>query len=338
MAESLNILFTCVGRRVALLEQFRRAADALDMKVSIEATDIDAYAPAMQVADHGRVVPRCDAPDYLPTVLDIVARRKIGLLVPLTDLDLQLLADAQEQFAPLGCQVMIGSAESVAICRDKHRFSAAVEAAGLPTGRSEDLQTFRQDPFYPCFAKPLAGSASVGAALIRDGDALERHVARFGEDLVIQDVYGGQEYTIDMYRTRSGAFKAIVPRQRLVVRGGEVEQGLTVRDKALIDAARRLVSSLDGLWGAMCCQCRREVDGPAYFFELNPRFGGGAPLSIQAGADLPRYLLQDVLGRDVDGEVGRFTDGLLMMRYPAATITRVEDPGNLAGFDRTLFR
>jgi carbamoyl-phosphate synthase large subunit len=88
----------------------------------------------------------------------------------------------------------------------------------------------------------------------------------------------------------------------------------------------------------MCCQCRRRPDGPTYFFELNPRFGGGVPLSIRAGADLPMYLLQEVLGREVDGAVGQFTDHLLMMRYPAGTIFHVENPSQLRGFEGPIFR
>ena len=52
---------------------------------------------------------------------------------------------------------------------------------------------------------------------------------------------------------------------------------------------------LDGMWGVFCCQCRRSGTGPVRFFEINARFGGGAPLSIAAGANLPLYLLQEVL-------------------------------------------
>ncbi len=338
MAETLNILFTCAGRRVVLIEQFRRALQELGVGGRVFATDISPTAAALQAADEGLVVPRCSDPAYLPRLLELVATHDIALLVPLTDVDLQQLADARQDLADRGCTVMIGDSEGIRTCRDKHCFARAVEAAGLPVGRSVDLQTFRRAPFYPCFAKPLDGSGSIGAGVIVDENSLTRHVAKFGEQLVIQDVLDGGEYTIDVYRTRDGEFKAIVPRQRLVVRGGEVEQGLTVNDPALIEATRQLVSHFDGLWGAMCCQCRRGAEGPIYFFELNPRFGGGVPLSIRAGADLPMYLLQEVLGREVDGAVGQFTDRLLMMRYPAGAVFHVEDPSKLRGFETPMFR
>ena len=34
-------------------------------------------------------------------------------------------------------------------------------------------------------------------------------------------------------------------------------------------------------------------DGVATVFEINPRFSGGIPLTIAAGADFPRMLLCD---------------------------------------------
>ncbi|NBB96328.1 MAG: ATP-grasp domain-containing protein [Planctomycetes bacterium] len=321
-----------------MLREFQRAMQDLDIAGQVLASDICRTSAAMQAADAGIVVPRVANEAYLPALLDAVEQHDVGLLVPLTDLDLLLLAKAREAFARRGCTVMVSSPEAVACCRDKLRFDDVVAAAGLATGRCVTLAEFRDAPFYPCFAKPIDGSAGIGASRIDNEPALDAHVARFGSDLVIQDCHDGQEYTIDVYRTRAGEIKTIVPRQRLVVRSGEVEQGLTVRDEALMAATRQLVDSVDGLWGVMCCQCRRDPGGEPYFFELNPRFGGGAPLSIAAGADLPRYLLQDVLGRDIGRSVGDFEENVLMLRYLAAICVDIDNPASLRGFDATIFK
>ncbi len=37
-------------------------------------------------------------------------------------------------------------------------------------------------------------------------------------------------------------------------------------------------------------------DGDPVIFEINPRFSGGIPLTIQAGADFPRMLVRMALG------------------------------------------
>lgn len=337
----LNILFTCVGRRVSLLESFRRAMGELDVSGRLVGADITIASPAFQKADRGVLVPRVDDPRYLGRLLRLVRQERVGLLVPLTDLDLPLLAEHQGRFAEMGCTVMIGSPRAVAICRDKARTSALVERAGLASIRTHTLRQFLRRPFYPCFVKPTHGSAGIGSAVIRDRGQLTAHAGQFGRDLVVQEYVPGREYTVDVYRSRAGQVHAIVPRQRLEVRSGEVEKAVTVKDRAVMQAARKLAEGLTGLWGAFCCQCRRP-DGSAgqdpKFFEINPRFGGGAPLSIAAGADLPLYLLQDVLGLPITGQVGRFTNRLLMLRYDQAVFTKVADPARLPGYHCPLFR
>jgi carbamoyl-phosphate synthase large subunit len=335
----LNILFTCAGRRVALINAFREALAALDASGRLVAADVTIASAAFHVADVGEIVPAVGRVEYIPALMDLVRRHRIGLVVPLTDLDLRSLARHRQEFAEIGCTVMIGSEEAVRLCRDKARSNELFGRAGLGTIRTLTLEQFRAEPFYPCFAKPTRGSAGVGTGRIVNEKELLAHLSTFGERMLVQEYVPGQEFTIDVYRSRDGVVRCVVPRQRLAVRGGEVEKGLTVRDEALIAEATKLAELLGDIWGVFCCQCRRPADnGPARFFEINPRFGGGAPLSIAAGANLPLYLLQEVLGLPVTAEIGRFTDGLLMLRYDEAVFLRPDDPQSLPGYDTPTFR
>ena len=329
----LNILFTCAGRRVALLEAFRGAMAELDVVGQVLATDVSPVPAAFQTADAGFLVPRTDDPAYIDRLLEIVDLHGVGLLVPLTDLDLLDLADARQAFADLGCTVMIGTPQVARLCEDKRRLDGLLAGAGLPRVRTACVAEFLAEPFYPCFAKPIRGSAGIGAQLIRDGEHLRAHLAAFGRDLLVQEVLEGKEFTIDVYRSRDGVVRCAVPRQRLRVRGGEVQEALTVKDPLLIEAACRLAARLPGLWGAFCCQCRVGPDGRPRFFEINPRFGGGAPLSIAAGANLPLYLLQEVLGLALTAKLDGFVDRMVMARYDDAVFCQVDDPTCLVACD-----
>jgi carbamoyl-phosphate synthase large subunit len=66
--------------------------------------------------------------------------------------------------------------------------------------------------------------------------------------------------------------------------------------------------------GAINIQCR-IVDGVPTVFEINPRFSGGIPLTIAAGADFPRLLVQLGRGRRLVPQIGRFQEGLWMSSY-----------------------
>jgi carbamoyl-phosphate synthase large subunit len=323
---------------VALLAAFRRAMAKLGVAGKLVATDVTAASPAFQKADVGELVPPVGRAQYIPALKRLVARHKAALVVPLTDLDLRLLARHREAFAAMGCTVMIGAERDVRTCRDKARTSRLFRRAGVESIRTCRLAEFRAEPFYPCFVKPIRGSAGIGAALIHSQQELRVHQAAFGDQLVCQEYVPGQEFTIDVYRDRRGSVRCVVPRQRLEVRSGEVAKGVTVKDDELIAAATCLAGHLGSIWGAFCCQCRRAAGQRPRFFEVNPRFGGGAPLSIAAGADLPLYLLQEVLGLPITARLGRFKENLLMLRYDQAVFVQVEDRTRLPGYDTPSFR
>ena len=321
----MNILFTCAGRRVALMQGFADALKELGVKGKLVATDITPASPAFQKADAGVLVPPARRAEYLPTLKDIAKKHRIGLVVPLTDLDLRSLARHRDEFTEFGCTVMIGSEDAVTLCRDKAKTNELIGKAGLATINTLTMAEFRATPFYPCFVKPVSGSAGIGSSVIRNEKQLRAHVSTYGDLMIVQEYVPGQEYTVDVYRSRDGKVRCVVPRQRLLVRSGEVEKGITVKDPELIRTATALGEAMKNLWGVFCCQCRRSGNGPVRYFEINPRFGGGSPLAIAAGANLPLYLLQEVLGLPITAEIGRFTDRLLMLRYDEAVFIQVTD-------------
>jgi carbamoyl-phosphate synthase large subunit len=333
--QEINILFTCAGRRVALMESFRQAVKGLGLKGKLIATDVSSASPACHVADVAEMVPPAGRIEYIPSLLNLVKKHNVSLLLPMTDLDIRSLARQRAKFEAVGCSVMIGNEESIKLCRNKAAFQDILLAAGLATIKTMTLEEFRADPFYPCFVKPLRGSASVGTGLIENDQELKAHVATFGEFLIVQEYVPGQEFTIDVFRSRDGTVHCIVPRLRMVIRSGEIEKGITVRDKRVIEDTAKLSGLLGDVWGVFCCQCRCEKDGRPRFFEVNPRFGGGAPLSIAAGANLPRYVLQEVLGLPIDKNID-FQDNLMMLRYDQAIFTEEKNPESLPGFDSPI--
>ena len=79
--------------------------------------------------------------------------------------------------------------------------------------------------------------------------------------------------------------------------------------------AARLVETLGAGPGVITLQLFLTADDKVKFIEINPRFGGGVPLSIKAGANFPKWILQELLGRKTNIRFDGFKDNLIMLRY-----------------------
>jgi carbamoyl-phosphate synthase large subunit len=323
VAGELNILLTCVGRRVSLLHSFRRAMEALGAQGKIFGSDWSPMAPAFYEADEGFLVPGVNAAHYVDTILDICRKRHISLVIPLVDTELLVLAQARERFAEVGARMLVSSPQVVEICRDKEKTSKFLIEKGVGAARILSRKEAKKGPF-PIIAKARSGSSTKNVRALHTAIALGR--LQFGKvDYVLQEFVDGKEYTVDVYAGLDGKPRVAVPRERLQVRSGEVVRAVTVRDERIITETHRLVEALGGCVGVITAQCRVTADGQVKFFDVNPRFGGGVPLAIQAGADFPRWILQEHLGQTPDINPAAWQDGLLMMRYDAEVFRRMAD-------------
>jgi len=139
----------------------------------------------------------------------------------------------------------------------------------------------------------------------------------------VQEYLDGPEFTIDVLCDFRHRPIAIVPRERVVVRAGVIDRGRTVHDRKLIELAKAISQAMS-FSGALNIQCR-VVNGEPTVFEINPRFSGGIPLTIAAGADFPRYLVDLALGRAVPARIGRFRDQLWMTSYETSIFVDAEE-------------
>lgn len=327
MAEVVNILLTSIGRRVSLLGAFRAALADLGLKGRLFGADRSRMATAFHLADEAFLVPAASEGEaYVEALLEICRSRRVDLVVPLIDWELALLAGAREAFAEAGSRMLLSSPEVVGICRDKLGTHDFLTAHGFDTPKVLTYEDALQARF-PLFMKPRFGSSAKDVHKLADRQALEFYQARAAEETVIQEFVAGREHTVDVYAGLDGIPRVAVPRRRLKVRAGEVSKAVAVRHPTIISESLRLVEALGGCVGVLTLQCFLTDGGAVKFIEINPRFGGGVPLAIRAGANFPKWLIQDHLGRRPDIDPDAWEDGLVMLRYDEAVYRRAEDVG-----------
>jgi carbamoyl-phosphate synthase large subunit len=319
----MNILLTSVGRRVELLKAFRQSMHRSNITGKIVTADLKKTAPASFLADAAELVPKINDPDYIDKLLDICDRHQIDLLVPTIDTELHLLSLHKQQFRERGVILVISSPATNEICFSKKKTSTFFERIGVKTPKVYELSEVTERNF-PLVLKPDTGSSSVGLYYIKNRAELN-FFANYVENAILQELVVGQEYTLDILLDFQSHVLSIVPRVRLETRAGEISKGITVKNPALIAAAKQVAESLPGAIGCITIQCFLRSDGEIVFIEINPRFGGGFPLSYRAGADFPGWLMQMCMGEYPQVAIDDWEDGLAMLRYDDAIFVKAED-------------
>jgi carbamoyl-phosphate synthase large subunit len=299
-----------------LLRSFRSAGTKLGLKVTTVGTDTTELSPALQLCDVRHVVRPVNQPGYLEEILGIVHKEKVRLLVPTVDLDLHLLALNQDRFSQLGCRVLISRPEVIDICQDKRKTCRFLQGLGFKTPATMSVRSAlaEKHPTYPRFLKPWDGYAGRGNAIAKNRKELEFFGRRI-PNCIVQNYIQGVEYTCDAFVDFDMKVRCIVPRMRIDVRAGEVSKSLVVKHEKIMDKTRLLVEQLGAGPGVITIQMIEDNDGQINFIEVNPRFGGGAPLSIKAGANFPRWILQGIVGKKPRIRFDGFRDNITMLRY-----------------------
>lgn len=330
LGRPVTVLVSSAGRRVELLRAFRRALDALGLDGRVLATDASWYSSAFHAADEAFLVPRLDAPDFVACLVELCEKQQVDLVVPTIDTEMAALAVGRDQLAAVGTTVALSGDDVVDIAADKQLTHDWLVANGFPTVAQAGAEAVLADPAawtFPLITKPRFGSAGIGVRIVHDAAelALAAGSRALGE-MVVQSPAPGREHTIDVLADRSGRCVCAVPRRRIEVRSGEVSKGVTVRSPELQALAADICEALPGAFGTITVQVFvGDAPGELAVIEINARYGGGFPLSREAGADFPRWQLEELLGLPSTATTDGWCDGLVMLRYDAAVFVDERD-------------
>jgi carbamoyl-phosphate synthase large subunit len=305
----VNTLLVNAGRRVELLTMLRTACEG-----RVIAVDIDAVAPTLYHADAAERVPPVSDPGFVERLLEVCATHAVALVVPTTDRELAALSSRPDAFQAVGARLAIASNAAVIAAQDKLTCASMLLDAGVAAVPTQRWLTAQAPPFdFPIVVKPRSGSAAQGVRVISTADQWTEPPA--GEDWLVQPLISGTEVTLDVLAADDGRVVCLGARQRLKVRGGEVERAQTVAAEPFLELAGNVAGTL-GLAGPFNFQVLIDADG-ALVGEVNPRLGGGLPLSQHAGAMLLESLCAWAIG-------GEWREGPPLLARPGVYMTRYD--------------
>lgn len=314
-----NILITSAGKRVTLIHLFQQTIKNSGLNTKIYTTDMNPQlAPAGIVSDGCFLVPRVTDRSYTDILLDLCLKNGIYIIIPTIDTELQLLADKKDYFSKRGIEILVSDSSFIQMCRDKRKTNDFLQSIGIRTPHPIN----KLDPTFPLFAKLYDGSLSKDIFVIRHKEELTAEILNHPKlmfmEYIDKDEY--KEFTVDMYYGKDNYVKSIVPRERVEVRAGEINKGYT-RKNYLVELLYDKMKYLPGVIGCICIQLfYRECDKDVVGIEINPRFGGGYPLSYYAKADFPKNIVKEYFEAQMLKYTADWLSNTLMLRYDSEVI------------------
>ena len=321
------VLFTCAGQRVDIISAFGRAG------ATTVAVDASPLAPALYHAHHHSLVCRLDDPRYVSQLRAVVDEFDVKLVVPLADMDQELLSRRRDELAP--ALVLLPETDVVRAMADKfsaHELFLAQHIGSPDTWLPDDLPD--EIPF-PVLVKARVGYGSRNIYRCRERAELDFHLARTPVPSMVQVECRGEEFSIDVFCDFDGTCLNAIPRTMIESKGGESIKGTTIADPELIDLGRRVAEALP-LAGPANVQCFREPDGRLLVTDVNPRFGGGFPLPLAAGSEYPALAIALANRERPEPRVGDFRAGVVMTRFFSDLCLAPGLDGTLAPLDEEL--
>ena len=310
----MNILITSAGRRVSLVKAFQKELKQVIPDGKVYTTDFNTgLSSGCYASDGAFQLPLVNDNDYLHLLLDLCRKNDIKLIIPTIDTELLLLSNFKDTFLKHGITPIISPKEFIDTCRDKRKMHSFFIENNIQVAKEYSKYDYK----LPLFIKPFNGSRSVDTFIIhKHEDLTEYHFKN--KDLMFLEYLDHsefEEFTCDLYYDKHSNLKCVVPRLRIEVRDGEINKGITQKN-VLIDFLKDNLNHIDGALGCLTAQFfKHKTDNSIYGIEINARFGGGFPLSYAAGANYPKWIIQEYMFRQDVDFYSHWEDRLLMLRY-----------------------
>jgi carbamoyl-phosphate synthase large subunit len=292
-------------------------------------SDLDPLSPSLFAADGVVALPPVSDPGYGEAVAEACRREGVRAVLPLTDLDPVVLAQARPLVEEAGARVFLPSPEVARGCQDKWDCHTMLLGHGLPSPPT--WLPGDADPAelpYPVLLKPRLGFAARHIYRCHDPEELAFFLRYSPAESVVQRALPGLEFSIDCLGDLDGRALGAVPRAMIQAKGGEQIKGETLDDPQLTELGAAAVEAL-GLAGPSTVQCFRQDGEILGITDINTRFGGAFPLPQAAGAGYPQMIVAIAAGERPQPRVGAHSAGVVMTRFLDQTLL-VRRPRGLA--------
>lgn len=322
-----NILFTNVGRRAKLLQNFK---SSIGNEANIIATDNWSVAPALFFADKYYLTKKIVSPEYIDEVFEICDKENINAITTLIDPEIMLLAKYNDTFVKQGILPLLPSEKTAKLCFDKYEMFNHLKSNKIPTILTyKSLEDFElgyknHEIDFPVFVKPRTGSGSVGARKVNTYEELKKIFEFNSTNIIIQEFFEGKDIDVDVYvDTISKKTISMFAKKKIETRIGGTSKSYSFKDSKLFDFVHFVLDHFE-FSGPTDIEVF-EKNGKYILSEINPRFSGAYLHAYGAGVDFPKMILNNINGIENNFQIGNYDEDVIMLMYDDVVITKLEN-------------
>lgn len=299
-----RVLVTAIGsfsadiviKNIKKMQMFVVGCDIYPKEWVVDSKNVDRFYQAPKALDEE---------NYVNFIINIVKNEKIRFIVPLTDVEVDVLNRNRDEIEREEVVICISNKNVIELCRDKMKlFTFLQEKHVVDTIPTYWLNSINvSDLKYPVVSKPVDGRSSEGLRYIACEEEMQivsqLYEKRF-KGYIIQPKIDGNIVTVDVVRCAIKKKSVILPRRELLrTKNGAGTTILTFCDKQLEKKCEILADVL-GVKGCVNFEFIQGTDGHYYFLECNPRFSGGVEFSCMSGYDCVKNHINCFNNQEID--------------------------------------
>lgn len=249
--------------------------------------------------------------EYVSALLDICRDENIGVLFPLTDLEIDVLNNYRDDFKTVGVNLCIQSEYCLSIARNKHEIAKLFAKDKFIKTPKTILATESLDAIsFPAIAKPYNGRSSEGLLKLLSKE--EVCLIHNREKYILQELLSGNVYTVDYVRDIYGNDFSVPREELLRTKNGAGTTVRVVQDQRI----QKMVSYIGSKLGIVGCVNMEFIhhEDDFYLIDINPRFSAGVAFSCCVGYDMVISHLNACLANSIETPVS-FEEQIIAKRY-----------------------
>ena len=225
---------------------------------------------------------------YLKEVEKIVRNKKIKLIIPCTNYDLNILSLNREKFEKKGCNIMVSRNDLIKKCLDKEKLYKLSKKYNFYSPKIfKNLNETRKSKKKIFIKKLKKGHSSLDQKIIKKPKKQD-----FNKKYILQEYIHGDELHLDILNDHNGNFLSSCLKKKISMRFGETDIAEVIFDEKLINLSKKLSKDLKHVGNLDCDIIYDKISKIPYIIDINPRFGGGYPFTHLSGNNfLGKYIL-----------------------------------------------